>query len=131
LVADKCNVEAPFRCFAPVPDPGDSRQVPDERFDPGVDQPGNLGSKHPGRNPEVAAHVVRVDVPDQVLVDGRIVLFQAEDGIRDVVDACDLVGRFVLLGGTVVGEDYKGHLLAEPGVVLEREIQVPGYILDL
>jgi len=74
--------------------------------------------EHPGRDPEVAADVVRVDMTDEVLVDGcvRVVVVDHDKG--NVVHACNLVRGFILFGGAVVGEDDKRHLLAEADVVL-------------
>ena len=86
----------------------------DEGLDLGVDQPGNFGPEHPCRDPEVPADMVRVDMGPEVLVDGRIRVVVVDNDKGDVVDACDLVGRFVLFGRPVVGEDDKRHLLAEP-----------------
>ena len=42
-----------------------------------------------------------------------------------------LHGRLVLLGRAVVGQEDQGHLLAVPGQVLGREVEVAGDVLDL
>ena len=75
--------------------------------------------------------MVGVDMGLQVLVDGRIRVVVVDDHERDIVHACDLVGRFVLLGRTVIREEHERHLLPEPDVVFCREVEVPRDILDL
>jgi hypothetical protein len=50
------------------------------------------------------------------MVASRVVVVDHDEG--NVVHACNLVRCFVLLGGAVIGEDDKRHLLAEADMVL-------------
>ena len=71
----------------------------------------------PAVMPKSPADMVGVDMGQQVLVDGRIRVVVVDDDEGDVVDACDLVGRFILFGRTVVGEEDERHLLPVPDMI--------------
>ena len=118
LVADERKEECPFGCFAAVADTGNGREVADDGLDLGVDQPGDFRAEHPCSDPEVPADMVRVDMGPEVLVDRCIRVVVVDDDEGDIVDACNLVGRLVLFGRPVIGEDDERHLLPEPDVVL-------------
>ena len=89
------------------------------------------GTEHPRSNTEVPANMVGIDMGQEIFVDRgiRVVVIDHNEG--DVIDTCNLVRRLILFRRTVIGKDDKGHFLPEPDVILEREVEVAGDILDL
>ena len=94
----------------------------------GVDHSCNLGSKHPGGDPKIAACMSRIYVTDQIWVHhivGMVMIY------HDHVESVDL-GLFhcrnVFLGRAVVHQDNEWHLLVVPSLVLKGISQILGHV---
>ncbi|KAF5032601.1 hypothetical protein DSECCO2_615580 [anaerobic digester metagenome] len=127
----KSKVPGTLRRLAPVAGPCDRRQVPDLALDRRIDQAGDLCPQHPGRDAVIPAHVVGVDVPDQVVVHDRVRMVVVHDQHRKTVDPGDLQRRHILLGRPVIHQEDHRHLLPVADVILEGEVDIPRDILDL